>query len=127
MKTIRYKILRRDDWQVFGPFTVGELVPKITGAVEYLLSTTINDHFGIELWECDRVSFTSDEGFGGDDGQIVWNDGMFSIKSKHNATSLNTCRFIKRLGSIYDNLDGEDTRGLPFGGQSKSKEIADGG
>jgi len=108
MKVIRYKILRRDDWQLFGPFTLGDVTPKITGALEYLLCATVPDSFGAELWDGDLVSFTSDEGFGGE-GQIVFDRGVFSIKSKHNAALLANCRFIKRLGSIYD------------------KEVADGG
>jgi hypothetical protein len=102
MKSVRYKILRKDDNQVFGPFVLGDDNPVISGNLEYLLFTTEQDTFGTPLYEGDRVSFSSDEGIGSDNGEVVWGCGAFSVKTRNNAVSLASCRFIKRLGSIYD-------------------------
>jgi hypothetical protein len=101
MQQVRYKVLRRDDGQVFGPFVLGGVVPPIGGNKEYMLVASEPDTFGAELCEGDRVSFTSDEGFGGE-GQIVFDNDAFSVKNKNNGCLLRSCRFLKRLGSVYD-------------------------
>jgi hypothetical protein len=101
MSQVRYKIYRHDDRALFGPFELGGDKQEIVGNLEYLLYADEPDSFGNLLCEGDKVSFTSDEGFGGE-GQILFDNDAFSVKGLHNACLLRSCRFIKRLGSIYD-------------------------
>jgi hypothetical protein len=106
MKTVKYKIFRRDDSTTFGPFVLGDKVPLITGDLEYLLCTSVQDTVNSqELYEGDKVSFSSDEGIGGS-GVIVWGARGFTIKTTNNGCLLSSCRFLQRLGSIYDKQEG---------------------
>ena len=127
MKIIKYKILRKDDGQVFGPFILGVDSPVIIGKdLEYLLYTTRLDDSNVELYEGDRVKFNSEGTCG--EGEIIWSKGCFSVKKKDvwDGCLLLSCTFIKRLGSIYDvalaSAGGKDAGHLAYGLVSKEGE-----